>query len=132
MYVVCACVCLCMWYACVCACMYVSTRVSTCVFLFASGEVVWFVWRLLRDLLSNFVITIVLYVPCGGRKKSPRTYDQYCYYPSCRSVVHFVQPCPLALPLHHVVGHVCTDVRLNLVLYQFKPIVDAYVTVHKL
>ena len=54
MYVVCACVCLCMWYACVCACMYVSTRVSTCVFLFASGEVVWFVWRLLRDLLSNF------------------------------------------------------------------------------
>ena len=37
-------------------------------------------WAFFRDsVFIYFMITSVLFVPCGGCKKSPRTFNQWCY-----------------------------------------------------
>jgi len=38
----------------------------------------------------TFIITAVLLVPCGGRKKYPRIRKQCCYHSSCRICTMYI------------------------------------------
>jgi len=74
--------------------------------------------------LSIFIITIVLHVPSGGRKKSPRTCNRYCYYSACRTrkwrTLRSSHPFSIDRILHHVVGFVFTDIWVDDFVFPYK------------
>ena len=72
-----------------CACfLSVGSCTSHTIGGLSDVDFVRYIWHSLHYIYSTFIITIVLFVPSGGLKQSPRTYNQYCYLPITGNVPH--------------------------------------------
>jgi hypothetical protein len=103
--------------------------------LLAAGACCWVGWGLrslnaafpCRSCLSYFMLTTVLFVPCGGCKKSPRTCNQCCYIFILKGLFGVHCGCPPPCPVFIVQWFIFistydnfhTQLFFNLTILQF-------------
>jgi hypothetical protein len=61
------------------------------------------------SLFLSFILTTVLFMPCDGRKKSPRTCNHI--FSSTRDCSAFIVCCPLSCPAY--ISHLLVPYRFN-------------------